>query len=85
MTQTTTPPALCPHCSTWARVAPLDDIGGHHPNCPVNPWRVLELLKLLTLGIQTWGRDEDGVPDYLWPAYVAACEATGLPTPEARP
>ena len=39
----------------------------------------------LLAGVRRWAADEDGVPEEMWPAYVAACEALGLPRPEAKP
>jgi len=41
------------------------------------------LVELL-YGVRRWAADEDGVPDEMWPAYLAAHEALRLPRPEAK-
>lgn len=41
-------------------------------------------LAALLVGVRRWAADEDGVPYEMWPAYVAACDALGLPRPEAK-
>lgn len=52
----------------------------HHPKCPKGwPKEARDLIASLTLGIERWAADEDGVHYRAWDAYVAAREALGRP------
>lgn len=59
---------------------------GHHYDCPKQKPYVgaVSLLKDLVKGIQTWGGEEDGVPDWLWDAYSKAVYVTTGKVPDPK-
>lgn len=67
-------------CSTYARAFRPDKHGDeHHRNCELHPVATFALLQRLCDGIDKWAAEEDGVPDWLWDAYVQARRAVNLP------
>lgn len=77
-------PEQC-ECLNWCR-----DLTGflwsHHPNCRKHRPDVEArgYVQALVDGIEQWGAEEDGIPDFLWDAYCRAVYALGRPLPIRR-
>ena len=69
-------------CKNWATIDHRHGfLTGHHVNCPKSP-NALEcaykLIACLCAGIEDWGSEEDGVPDFLWESYRTAKAIEGV-------
>ena len=66
-------------CKDWASNDILYvNMFGHHPGCLTSPSNVgvflsmLEIVKSLTTGMESWSHDEDGIHPDAWKAYKRA-------------
>lgn len=77
----------CP-CAVWAtdQMTALLLGNGHHPRCDkfVPDVRATYLIRDLVEGIEEWGAQEDGVPDWLWDAYARAVFVVRGKMPEPK-
>lgn len=75
-------------CGTWADEWCLNT-GGHHHNCPKYSRReelaeVRKTLLAVAHAMEDWGSEEDGIPEFAWPAYERLCRLLFLPVPEVN-
>jgi len=71
-------------CATYAITDTQVQVNYHHPNCSKYSRKeeqqlLAELVKSLLWGIEHWSQLENEIPIDVWPTYVAAKEALGLP------
>ena len=71
-------------CQNWANAGGDDAaqqmLTGHHPRCERGDFRksALGLIADLARALESWGREEDGIPDCAWEPYRKAKALQGV-------